>query len=309
MTTTLKLLTLAAGFGAVLHCEPDSNAYILKFPGSPPTNGALALSTFNDRASAVLQFLACGNEAAFADGAALRSRPDKDPKFADAEDVGEGMLHMIQAKMIVFSGWPNLANLANNAGGFSCRQTVTLSVKPPKKMPGPQDSTTPDFVKAVQKTITDLTNANNALNTSNVFGAVCQGETVSVTGDANAATLTVTYSVSRACLRQQINQYMRAAYVNGIPGSSGLACFPFPIGTSDGEWDVNLKEITRIYNLNEQTADSVPLLPNPRWSGINCWSSIAAASVRLACALPIGSSPVYVPFSCAGYGFSVPPSF
>jgi hypothetical protein len=58
----------------------------------------------------------------------------------------------------------------------------------------------------------------------------------------------------------------------------------------------------------EDRADYAPLLRNPRWFGISASSSIAAANVRLNCAPPIGSSPVCVPFSCAGYVFSIPPS-
>jgi hypothetical protein len=241
-----------------MHGDPDRDAYVLTFPVTPPGNGAQALSTFTARAGAVLQYLACGNEAAFADGAALRSRPDDHPKFADAEDVGEGMLHMVQAKMIVVSTWPSLATQTrSDVHSFTCTQTVTFSVKPPKKTPDPQDPNDPAFIEAVRKNIGDQQTTHNALNSSNIFGDVCAGEARTFASDPKAATVTVTYSLSRECLRKQVNQYMNAAYVNGSPGSSGLPCFPFPLGSSDGEWDVNLKEITRIYYMNEQTGRSV----------------------------------------------------
>jgi hypothetical protein len=254
---TIQILAIALLIArSTLHAEPDKNNYRLRFAGSPPTSGAQALSTFNDRSGTILQFLACGLEADFADGATLRDRPDKNPKFADAEDVGEGMLHMVMAKMIIYSSWPNHATQIPGTHQFTCQQDVTFSVKPARTSPAEQNTKDPAYLAALQDDIDSQKARINALNSHNLFGEVCAGESGMPSSDADAATITVRYSVSRECLRKQINQYMMAAYVNGIPGSSGLPCFPVPIGTTDGEWDVILKEITRIYYLNDQTGRS-----------------------------------------------------
>jgi hypothetical protein len=65
-----------------------------------------------------------------------------------------------------------------------------------------------------------------------------------------------TYSLSRACLRQQINLALAQIEVKGTIGSTGLTCWPpGPDGIlkSEGEWHITVRDLKRIYYTNEQT--------------------------------------------------------
>jgi hypothetical protein len=54
---TLRILTITLAVAiAALRGDPDRDNYTLKFHGAPPNSGAQALSTFNDRSGAVLQY-------------------------------------------------------------------------------------------------------------------------------------------------------------------------------------------------------------------------------------------------------------
>jgi hypothetical protein len=73
--------------------DPDRHAYQFSFGETPPNSGDAALKSSFTRANAVIKYMACGGEAAFADGTSLRNRPDdKPPRFADAEEIGESMI-------------------------------------------------------------------------------------------------------------------------------------------------------------------------------------------------------------------------
>jgi hypothetical protein len=249
---------------------PDRLAYQIQFPGSPPTSGADALSTFGSRADTVLKFLACGEEAEFVDGATLRNRPDDSPRFANAEDVGEGMLHRVMAKMIVYSNWSRFVSAAAS-GRDGCRQHVEYFALKPKHNPGDPDipdTSNLDFTN-VSKQIVDL------------FGGRCITPVESSSIGSNGL-VKIDYFLTRECIRRQINIYLKNAYVNGQVGSTGLPCFPIPIKTTDGEWDVNLKELTRIYLLNQRAAqDPLSTMTSASTSATTClrWTELQARSL------------------------------
>jgi hypothetical protein len=250
-------------FGIVLllsfisaHAEPHQDSYQIQFndpsfpDGSkaaiPPANGSEAVASFDARSDTILKYLGCGQEADFLDGATLRNRPDGDnPKFANAEDIGEGMLHKVLAKMLIYSSWPNHATNIPGTQEFRCRQHAQYYLRMPKK--NPTDPDVPD-IKAINNPKFTLTQSKII----EMFGEECAGvvENLNIGLDGF---VTVDYSLSRECLRSQINHYLRNAYVDGIVGSSDLPCFPVPIGLTSGEWDVILKELTRVYFINDNT--------------------------------------------------------
>ena len=163
--TCISLFVLALIF--ILHfssysafASPDRSNYQAMFDGSPPTSGANALSSFTARRKTVTLLLACGQEADFLDGSTLRDREGADHKihFADAEDVGEGMLHKILAKMSVYSSWPDFAT-SSASGGLRCEQNVQYFVFKPKK--NASDPDVPD-TDALNKLGLDLGNLEDA---------------------------------------------------------------------------------------------------------------------------------------------------
>src|SRR5262249_30301142 len=136
-----------------------------QFTASPPKTGAEALSTVGSRVDTVVQFLACGQEAQFADGATLRKRPDDKPRFDDAEDISEGMMHMVLAKMIVVSTWPHDASAIPAGTPPLCRQHVEFfKLKPKRNASDPDVPDTGDLhFDQIQQHIVDL------------FGGDCAG--------------------------------------------------------------------------------------------------------------------------------------
>src|SRR5947209_8032065 len=97
-------ITIALLACASASAEPDRHAYRISLGETPPTSGDDALKTSFGRGDTVIKYKGCGEEAAFADGSTLRNRPDGDsPIYANAEEIGEGMIHRVMAKMIVYS--------------------------------------------------------------------------------------------------------------------------------------------------------------------------------------------------------------
>ena len=232
--------------------SPDRLNYQVQFDGSPPLDGAHALSSFDARGKTVIQFLACGEEAYFLDGSTHGDREGADHKirYADAEEVSEAMLHEVLAKIFVYSTWPKFAT--KTPSGVRCEQQVHYFVLKPKKSASDRD--VPDIDALEKLNFDDIESRIVTL-----FGERCEGTVKSHNIDFRTGLVSVGYSLTRECLSAQINKYLAFAYVNGQAGSTGAPCFPIPIGQSVGEWDVNLKELTRIYFANDRAGDNAPL--------------------------------------------------
>lgn len=250
--------------GASTRADPDVGNYLIGLTGGVPVDGASAINSTQARADDVIKLLACGGEEDFLEAATRWPRPDGNPRFADAEDVGEGPLHQTIAKMIVYANFDHYANGPSIAIGRCAIHMTSLAVKA-KVNAGDRD--VPDDA-VLPRPDAPNTGRDSQINLNArmaelqrrlvaVFGIECAG---TVVGANLAGTLvSIDYALTRQCLRNQINRYLRLAYVNGQPGTTGLPCFPLPAGLSEGEWDVNLKELTRIYLLNRQLGDNAPL--------------------------------------------------
>jgi hypothetical protein len=231
--------------------EPDRHSYQVSFGETPPASGDDALKTSFGRADTVIKYMACGGEAAFSDGSSLRNRPDDHPIYADAEEIGESMIHRVMAKMIVYTRWDQFST-GPAANRSVCAQHVEYFTLEPKKNPGDPDVPHPVDLSKLGQQMVEL------------FGRVCSGAVQNPTQGPDGL-VKVDYALTRDCIRSEINTYLRQAYVDGHPGSSGLPCFPLPIKVSNGEWDVDLKEFTRVYFLNQRAGqEDPPLDPDVR---------------------------------------------
>jgi hypothetical protein len=66
------------------------------------------------------------------------------------------------------------------------------------------------------------------------------------------------FVVSPACMRQQINVALSKIKVKGQPGTDGSACHIF--GKSTGDWDVDVRDLTRVLYLHMRNSDRHILL-------------------------------------------------
>jgi hypothetical protein len=262
---TCIVLLGTLGYGNIASADADLRNYLIPLAGGIPSDGATAITSTQARADSVIKFMACGKEEDYLESATLWTRPDDKPRFADAEEVEEGPLQQTIAKMIVY------ANFAHYASGsptaiVTCSQAATslaiLQLWPPG---GDKPDGTPLLRPELKGTGRDTPDALTFRMTelqrriTSTFGTVCAGTVVVGSPVLVSGLATVTYGLSRECLRTQINRYLRLAYVNGQLGSSDLPCYPYLSGATHGEWDFKVKDLTRIYFLNSQLAEEAPL--------------------------------------------------
>jgi hypothetical protein len=151
----LAALLVAVFAEACASGEPDRRSYQVTFGETPPTTGDDALKTSFGRADTVIKYIACGGEAAFADGSTLRNRPDDHPIYANAEEIGESMIHRAMAKMIVYMRWAQFAT-GPSADQLVCAQHVEYYSLEPKKNPGDPDVPHPVDLSKLGQQLVDL---------------------------------------------------------------------------------------------------------------------------------------------------------
>ena len=212
----------ALGHHRLSHAEPEAGLYQLDI-SAVPTSAASAASTFDSRADAVYHYEACGREGYFA------------RRFAAGEVKNE--LQTVLAKLIVYANWTKYAR--------TVRQDVLVC----------------DFTYRYQQRAGDAppdpTRASKAIQ--DAWGTVCSGVVVDSGIDADGYS-TERYNITKDCVRSQINKALKQIKVAGTVGSTGLPCWP-PDKQQDGdrylltegEWHINVKDLTRIYYYNERT--------------------------------------------------------
>src|SRR5450631_145674 len=254
------------GVDSTALADPDTRNYLIPLDGGIPVDGATAINSTRARADSVIKYMACGNEEAYLESATLWTRPDDNPRFRDAEEVEEGPLQQTIAKMIVYANFDHYAS-GPGIAITSCLETVSsLAIKPKSNASAPDEADNSPLGRPVaQGTGRDIPDALTARMTelqrriTNVFGTECAGTEGSHSLDIGSHLVTINYALTRQCLRSQINRYLRLAYVNGQLGSSDLPCYPYLSGSTKGEWDFKLKDLTRIYFMNSQLGDDAPL--------------------------------------------------
>ena len=212
--------------------EPNYDDYKIQFPSPIPTNGREALDTYPSRYFIVLENLACGQEEGFLDEIARNPFTPNDFLILK---TGEEMLHRVLGKM-----------------NFSI-QELFISPEFGHGMVRWDRLKKCGQVGHRGEKIIKLSSDDNIDDLKSRFSKLFGNDCVDVIyGDFTHVSLI--YSLSSKCLRNELNNYLSKVFITGIPGSSDVPCFPnfpVPIALTEGEWDVYLKELTRIYYLNE----------------------------------------------------------
>jgi hypothetical protein len=180
---------------------------------TPKSTGAEALTDFDTRADVVYRWVACGREERYL-------QLDKEQR------ADEDILTIVLAKLIVYTGWPNRAEPEN--GGFVCRESERYEGIPHQ-----------------QKVLSD--------EIQNRFGPECSN--VVRSSEQKGGLAEITYALSRECLRLQINHTLKQIEVKGTIGSTSLPCWPpkDKLFLTDGEWNITIRDLTRIYYINDRT--------------------------------------------------------
>ena len=199
------------------HVAAEPHADIYQLRFPPPQKtGALALADFHARADVVYASIACSREIRFLD-------------LAKAKKADEDTLTIVLAKMIVYTGWPNRTE--RDGDRFLCKAVDRFRGKPPDG---------PTLSKQIEAQ----------------FGSVCANAVQSTNTDGDFAE--IHYGLTRDCLRKQVNDVINQIEVKGTIGSTGLVCWPPAHGlfVTEGEWHITVRDLTRIYYINDQTGRS-----------------------------------------------------
>ncbi len=178
--------------------------------GAPATSVAQALATRPTRMAAALEAQACGNE--------LRFLTD-----AQARATGEDVVSVLVAKV----GWLRL-------GARSCSFHVEFPIGA-------------GFDKdAFNATFAAFYGTDCAQPVT--FAAYEPASEIERSEGIVAGHVRATFLLSALCLKRQVNQVIMSLEVRGQLGSSKLPCHIID-GTTDGEWDVSVRDLVRIYYL------------------------------------------------------------
>jgi hypothetical protein len=259
--TILAITALALGLTSVsatlsFSAEAPPTGMLL-FPLPPFTNqgdpdAPQAIADKPTRADAVITFLACGKEVDF-----LNWVLDANDTGIITEDLG--------AVLIAKLAW--LINHVKNyedqeLHGQKCEQTIRLA----------QD--TPDQIAAAGNFLADHGATINQLAAGKIdrdCGQIVNHATLvdepGFDADGKPTTkhpIEIGFTVTALCLRAQINKAVSRTTYSGQIGSSGFPCLsdvgsfiappiiPRPIGR-EGEADINVRDMTRIFYLSENS--------------------------------------------------------
>ncbi len=233
--TRIYLLGLLLLTGTMARADLSVFDYRVRFP-PPPTDGVNAVNTLDLRSATVIKFLACGDEVAFL-------------KFVEDSDSSEDILTYIIAKVSFLTGAPALDG-HKRITDVTCKQTVRLH-NPVAALPGEKQDVTSDEWASLNK---DKGNAIEIRETARFFG---QCSVISDVRDNHDFTIDVDYSVGPDCMKTQVNQAVLRMSVKGQLGSSGLPCINKGFST-EGEWDVSVRDLIRVYYLDTLASGSDP---------------------------------------------------
>ena len=211
--------------------------YRVAFP-IPPTDGFDALTSLGKRATTVIKFMACGDEIAFL-------------KAVAAKDSDEDILGFVIAKVSFLTGMPDGQN-HKRITDTVCKQTVQLR-NPADALPGERKDLTADEWNDLISSKGALLNAKASTLFPQMPPQMCTVITdvrQVIHAPDNKISLDVDYTVSAQCLRIQVNEAVRLMSVKGQLGSSGLPCYGNPLDLTEGEWDVSVRDLMRVYYLD-----------------------------------------------------------
>jgi hypothetical protein len=231
---------------------PDWFPYQVQFP-APPTDGSTALATLPSRAKAAVTYVACGNEWAFW----------YNTKSPDLFNTG-AVIGPLIAKLQWLKDNPLTA--ACNAT-FQVRTADILNALKPGPSNGLPDVVTRgvgDLEKIAR--LLRVSFYRDQLSTSFGPGTDCSGGIlVGAQGDQDPSPtfFTMTFSVTRPCLVQQINWSLQNMQQGDKQlGSSDVPCYLYAGGASKGEWDASIKDLIRLVLLD--TGEQPVIKPDVR---------------------------------------------
>lgn len=213
----LLLLRLAAlAFAIVTPPVSDSRADQIYFP-SAPTDAVSAATSFDERAKIVIRYNACGREL---DYSTFR-REQLDENY---EHQGENLSGILIAKIAWLTD-PRFAHLP-------CE--YQLKVPRPRNPDGSFVHPTAEaFMIATLGSWFDVNTPTR-----------CSFPTSQI--NVSEEQLKIKFHVDSACLRQQVNEAIRAMVKDAQMGTDGLPCFASFSTGNKGDFDVNVRELVRI---------------------------------------------------------------
>jgi len=209
----------------------------VQFPNAPAT-AQEAWQTFHNRREIVTKYMACGDEPGFL---AKVENIDKNPGDPLPQVIGKMLWLLIDHPQMRFPG------------GGKQEPTDPDGFIQPKH----HDDDPKVHVLLIQHT-----------NQPPIFGTHCESEAeipvdqISDTnkrlqrifGDACEEMITGRrFVVTPECMRRQINVTLRRIKVKGQPGTDGAPCHIF--GKSPGDWDVDVRDLTRVVYLNMRNSE------------------------------------------------------
>lgn len=236
LAVAIGLLALpAVAIAEATYPLPPFFRYQVEMPGPPAADASMARQTKALRAASIRQFLACGQEIDF-----LHRFSAEEP----GQRSTESFLGVVLAKLV----WLQVRRDTH------CQQTLRI---------------VPEDLKAgewTQRTPSDPELSVAQLNTAmkQAYGGRCSSDDI-ITGYRYVKDMTlghkvdvfeVDFSVTRECLKQQVNQGLAYVKVHGLLGSSKLPCasagLPAVGGFVEGEWDVAVRDLTRIFYVDRE---------------------------------------------------------
>lgn len=243
---------------------PDVFSYQIPFP-PPPTDASAAAESLDDRATRLLVALACGSEVDYA---------------VHQTEAGEDSTAILIAKMDWVTGHPDrdgkrhlFLNGRAAPDRAPCRFTryfqppdLCSFVKTQKECDDDNkiyaDKNTPEPTKsALRKQLEERLEKDFAKNFPREFpschppGHASPIVTLSVgvavappSAALGSDVVRVNFEVPHDCMVAQINHSLEDMMVHGNLGTNGLPCHVF--GTNDGDWDVSVRNFTRLAFLN-----------------------------------------------------------
>ena len=253
------ILRLAALAVFVLFSPGDASSeddfdYQVKFPRPPyPQTGSEALLTLSARASAVIQGKACEQELWFWRRVTNHlPQEDKDKDNAKDQTYEDDLATIIGKMMEVTALTPfNVECIGHQqikkegfVEGFA-DQLKDIN----GNSTGFKESDWNDLIKG---SLDSMNNNMKSLYGDDDCGKIITRAGPGGTGPTTDDVLDIDYSVTNDCLRAQINTALNFVQRRHHPGSSGNPCYMFG-GKTHGEWDVSVRDLTRIVYLDERS--------------------------------------------------------
>jgi hypothetical protein len=195
--------------------NPFVPSALVALPDSSPATGVEAIGTFNNRAQAYLENIACGREFEFLHD--LQGAHFDTSQVSNGQGVTDALLTFALAKL----QW-----VKRNAGR-NCTTPLPLV---------DNLGTFEAFVPLLLPSIPYLK-------------VQCGGNAISFTSDATSKPAV---SITANCLRAEANYAVRAIRrTYALPGTSGLPCNLYEAGTVTGDWDFRMKPLMRLLYLDQ----------------------------------------------------------